>query len=67
MSFGAFSAADAYFAPVATRFVTYDVTLAGQAKDFQQALLESPAVRAWSAAAVKETEFVAEDEPYATK
>jgi len=63
--FGAFSAADAYFAPVATRFVTYDVELAGAARDFQQALLESPAVREWSADAVKETEFVAEDEPYA--
>ncbi|HTN26599.1 MAG TPA: glutathione S-transferase family protein [Burkholderiales bacterium] len=63
--FGAFSAADAYFAPVATRFVTYGVALSGAARDFQQALLESPAVREWSADAVKETEFVAEDEPYA--
>jgi len=65
--FGTFSAADAYFAPVATRFVTYDVNLSGTAKDFQTALLDSPAVRAWSADGVKETEFVAEDEPYATK
>ena len=64
--FGAFSAADAYFAPVATRFVTYDVKLAGAARDFQLALLDAPAVRAWSADAIKETEFVAEDEPYAT-
>jgi hypothetical protein len=46
--------------------VTYDVKLAGEAKNFQQALLEAPAVREWSAEAVKETEFVAEDEPYAT-
>ena len=65
--FGTFSAADAYFAPVATRFVTYDVKLADAARDYQQALLESPAVRAWSAEAVEETEFVPEDEPYATK
>ena len=64
--FGTFSAADAYFAPVATRFVTYDVKLSGAASDFQLALLDAPAVRAWSADAVKETEFVAEDEPYAT-
>jgi len=63
--FGAFSAADAYFAPVATRFVTYGVKLTGKAADIQQALLEAPAVREWSAEAVKETEFVAEDEPYA--
>ena len=64
--FGAFSAADAYFAPVATRFVTYDVKLSSEARNVQQALLDAPAVREWSAAAIKETEFVAEDEPYAT-
>jgi len=63
--FGAFSAADAYYAPVATRFVTYDVALAGGAKEYQLALLEAPAVREWCAAAVQETEFVAADEPYA--
>jgi glutathione S-transferase len=63
--FGAFGAADAFYAPVATRFVTYGVELEGIARDYQQALLESPAVRSWSADAVKETEFVAEDEPYA--
>ena len=64
--FGAFCAADAYYAPVATRFVTYGVELAGPAKDYQQALLASPAVAAWSAGAIKETEFVAMDEPYAS-
>jgi glutathione S-transferase len=64
--FGAFSAADAFFAPVATRFVTYGVALDGAARDYQQALLDSAGVKAWSADAVKETEFVAEDEPYAT-
>jgi glutathione S-transferase len=65
--FGEFSAADAFFAPVATRFVTYGVKLKGAAQKYQQALLDSPAVRDWSADAVKETEFVAEDEPYATR
>ena len=64
--FGAFGAADAFYAPVATRFVTYGVELKGAARDYQQALLESPGVKAWSADAAKETEFVAEDEPYAT-
>jgi len=63
--FGAFSAADAFYAPVATRFVTYGVALEGAAGKYQQALLESAGVKAWSADAVKETEFVAEDEPYA--
>ena len=63
--FGDFSAADAFYAPVATRFVTYGVELKGAAREYQRALLDSPAVRAWSAEALKETEFVAEDEPYA--
>ena len=64
--FGEFSAADAFYAPVATRFVTYAVELKSAAKDYQQRLLVSPAVTAWSADAVKETEFVVMDEPYAT-
>ena len=64
--FGAFGAVDAFYAPVASRFVTYGVELRGAACDYQQALLDSPGVKAWSADAVKETEFVAEDEPYAT-
>lgn len=64
--FGAFSAADAYFAPVAMRFVTYGVVLQGAAEQYRRRLTESPAVGAWSAAALAETEFVAADEPYAT-
>jgi glutathione S-transferase len=63
--FGDFCAADAFYAPVATRFVTYGVELRGPAKAYQQALLDSSSVQAWSAAALKETEFVAADEPYA--
>jgi len=64
--FGAFTAADAYYAPVASRFVTYGVTLSGPPRQYQLALLEAPAVRDWCSAAVQETEFVAADEPYAT-
>jgi glutathione S-transferase len=63
--FGELSAADAFYAPVATRFVTYGVELSGAARDYQQRLLASPAVSDWSADALKETEFVAMDEPYA--
>jgi glutathione S-transferase len=64
--YGEFCAADAFYAPVATRLVTYDVELKGTAGDYQQTLLASPGVKAWSTDAVKESEFVAEDEPYAT-
>jgi glutathione S-transferase len=63
--FGRFSAADAYYAPVATRFVTYAVELPEKAKTYCRALLEAPAVQEWCAEAVKETGFVAADEPYA--
>jgi len=64
--FGAFSAADAFYAPVATRLVTYGVEVKGPARDYQQALLDFPAVRQWCTDAATETEFVAADEPYAT-
>ena len=64
--FGEFCAADAFYAPVATRFVTYGVEMKGAAREYQQALLDTTGVKAWSADAVQETDFVAEDEPYAT-
>ncbi|MGH8765279.1 MAG: glutathione S-transferase family protein [Burkholderiales bacterium] len=64
--FGEFCAADAFYAPVVTRFVTYGVELNGSALAYQQALLGSPAVKAWNADAVRETEFFAVDEPYAS-
>ena len=63
--FGEFSAADAFFTPVASRFVTYGVNIDGEAKAYQEALLNTRAMRAWTAAALEETEFVAVDEPYA--
>src|SRR2546425_1000036 len=58
---GEFCAADAFYAPVATRLVTYGVALHGAAKAYQEALLDCPAVRTWSVDATKETEFVASD------
>jgi glutathione S-transferase len=64
--FGEFCAADAFYAPVATRLVTYGVALKDAALAYQQALLNSPGVKDWSADALRETEFVAEDEPYAS-
>jgi glutathione S-transferase len=64
--FGAFSAADAMFAPVVTRFRTYGVETGGETKRYCDAMLAAPGLRAWIEAALEETEFVAEDEPYAT-
>jgi glutathione S-transferase len=63
--FGNFSAADAYFLPVASRFATYDPPLDSEAEEYCRALLDTMAMREWSRAARLETEFVPVDEPYA--
>ena len=63
--FGDFCAADAFFTPVASRFVTYAVTLDRQAASYRDALLGTRAMRAWTEAALLETDFVPMDEPYA--
>jgi glutathione S-transferase len=63
--FGRFSVADAYYAPVVTRFQTYAVSLPPQAQAYCDAVLSLRAVREWMDAARRETEFVAADEPYA--
>ena len=63
--FGAFSAADAYMLPVASRFATYEPPLESDTADYCRALLDTKAMREWSRAARLETEFVPEDEPYA--
>lgn len=49
-----FSAADAFFAPVAFRFQTYGVTVDGAAEGYLQRLLAHPALRAWEAQALAE-------------
>lgn len=51
MLFGAFTIADAYYAPVAFRFQTYGVLPKGEAGEYCRALLALPAMREWEAAA----------------
>jgi glutathione S-transferase len=63
--FGGFSVADAFYAPVATRFRTYAVSLPPPAQAYADAVLAAAAVREWMEAGRRETEFVAADEPYA--
>jgi glutathione S-transferase len=65
--FGPFSAADAMYSPVVMRFMTYQPTLAADTEAYCAAMREHPAVAKWIHEALQETEFVAEDEPYATK
>lgn len=56
--FGAFSPADAMFAPVALRFVTYGVALDADARAYVDAVADLPAVQAWIAAARSEGEVI---------
>ena len=62
--FGTFSAADAYYAPVVRRFVSYGVALPDVARAYVATMEELPAMRSWMSAALAEHEFVDWDEPY---
>lgn len=46
---GGYSAADAFFAPVATRIATYNLPVSPQAMDYVQAHLAHPSFRRWRA------------------
>ncbi len=56
--FGRFSVADAMYAPVVTRFETYNVALPPDAAAYRDTMLAHPAMRAWYQAALRETEIV---------
>jgi glutathione S-transferase len=62
--FGKFSAADAYFAPVVRRFVTYDVAIPASARAYVAAIEALPAMKDWMAAARAENDYYAPDEQY---
>jgi len=50
-----FTAADAFFAPVAFRVQTYSLTLDGSSANYVQRVLALPAMQDWYAAAIRET------------
>lgn len=52
--FGQFSIADAFFTPVATRFVTYDVALEPVSAAYRDTLLSQPAYQKWAEAGLRE-------------
>ncbi|MDR7270075.1 glutathione S-transferase [Pelomonas saccharophila] len=62
--FGAFSAADAYFAPVAVRLSRFGLPVSEAAAAYRDALLAHPAVEDWIADSMREQDFIVEDEPY---
>ncbi len=65
--FGAFGAADAMFAPVCMRFITYGLPLADAAADYVRRVAASAGVRAWIDGALAEADFLDFEEPYRTQ
>jgi glutathione S-transferase len=61
--FGAFSVADAMYAPVVLRFRTYAVQLNPICRDYADAILALPAMQQWLADAHAETEIIPQFEP----
>jgi glutathione S-transferase len=64
MLFGAFSIADAYFAPVVMRFKTYGLPASDIVTAYMNRLCAMPGVAAWIADALVEDEFRDFEEPY---
>jgi glutathione S-transferase len=56
--FGAFSIADAYFAPVVMRFRSYGVSLAPALQAYADRVQAHPAVARWMLEALAETEVL---------
>lgn len=53
--FGAFGAADAMYAPVVHRFLTYAIEVAPEARVFMEAMMALPAFQEWTRAGLAET------------
>ena len=65
--FGAFTIADAYFAPVATRIHSYALPVSAPSIAYVERILALPAMVEWTDAARAENDFLAFDEPYRTQ
>jgi glutathione S-transferase len=62
--FGAFSVADAYYAPVCMRLVTYALPVPPAVRDYIERVRALPGVAAWIEAALAEKDFLDFEEPY---
>jgi glutathione S-transferase len=60
---GTFGIVDAFWCPVAFRFQTYGVAVAGTAGAYLHSLLELPAMQEWAADAAREKERIAAVDP----
>ena len=64
--FGAFSAADAFYAPVCMRLRTYALPLVESTRRYVDRVSSLPGVAAWIEDALAEQDFLDFDEPYRT-
>ena len=62
--FGHFTVADAYYAPLVLRFVSYVTPLPAVAQAYVETMMALAAMKEWLEAARAENEYVAVDEPY---
>ena len=60
--FGAFTIADAMFAPVVLRFNTYGIAVGESQRQYMQAILKLPQIQDWIAEAMAEKEVIAQSE-----
>ena len=61
--FGDFTAADAMYAPVVSRFHSYGIPVSAASRAYMEAIMELPAWREWYDAAMKETWVMQHNEP----
>ncbi len=62
--FGRFSNADAFYAPIASRFETYAIDLPADAAAYRDRVLALAGMRRWRDGARAEDDFLIDDEPY---
>jgi glutathione S-transferase len=62
--FGDFSAADAFFAPVCSRLLTYALPVSETTRGYMQRNAAAPGVAAWIADALAEQDYLDFEEPY---
>jgi glutathione S-transferase len=61
--FGRFSAADAMYAPVVSRFATYDIPAGPATRVYMEAVMALPAYVEWKEAGIREPWVLPQDEP----
>jgi len=64
MLFGAFSIADAYFAPVVMRLQTYALPVPADVAAYMERVCALPGVKAWIDGALAEKDFIDFEEPF---